>query len=61
MCPQNREKQLKLLDLGNNSMTDEGVASVARLLQHWRNNLRELNLYMNDIGDVGIDRVSNNA
>lgn len=53
---QARECELKVLDIGNNSMTGDGVAAVAKLLLA-KPTLRELNLYMNDLGDTGVSRV----
>lgn len=38
-------------------MTEVGGAALAKLLSE-KQCLRDLNLYMNDIGDNGIDRVS---
>ncbi len=47
---------MRLLDLGNNSMGEAGAAAMTRLLAAKRS-LKELNLYMNDIGDAGVSRV----
>jgi Leucine Rich repeat len=44
------------LDMGNNSMTAEGAASLAAYMETHRE-LRELNLYMNDIGSAGLEKV----
>jgi Ran GTPase-activating protein (RanGAP) involved in mRNA processing and transport len=53
---QGREGEIRVLDLGNNSMTEVGAAALARLL-HGKRSLRELNLYMNDIQDGGVSTV----
>jgi Leucine Rich repeat len=44
------------LDMGNNSMTAEGAASLASYMEAHRE-LKELNLYMNDIGSAGLEKV----
>lgn len=47
-----------MLDLGNNSLSgsQQGVNALCRLLED-RKCLIELDLYMNDIGNDGIERV----
>lgn len=47
-----------MLDLGNNGLSEGGAAALTRLLSVKRS-LKELHLYMNDIGDTGIARVGN--
>jgi hypothetical protein len=44
------------LDLGNNGITDRGANALSTLL-HAKRSLKELNLYMNDIGDHGVSKV----
>ncbi len=56
MRPQGRDCDVYVLDLGNNSMSDQATGAVARLL-HGKRSLKELNLYMNDIGDHGMSKV----
>lgn len=53
---QARDCELHTLDLGNNSLTDEGGAAIARLLAG-KKTLRDVNLYMNDIGNSGVTKV----
>lgn len=53
---QGRTCELKVLDIGNNSMSAEGAAALARLL-HDKTGLEDLNCYMNDIGDQGMEKV----
>ena len=42
---------IQVVDFGNNSLTSAGAAPLARLLAG--RTLRELNLYMNELGDAG--------
>ncbi len=46
-----------MLDLGNNSMGAEGGAALARML-HEKKSIRELTLYMNEIGDAGMESLA---
>ena len=48
---------MHVLDLGNNEMSVEGAAALAAYLERHRE-LRDLNLYMNDIGSSGLDKVA---
>ena len=54
---QEREGEIRVLDFGNNSMTAVGGDALAKLLNS-ELSLRDLNLYMNDLGDAGIAKVS---
>jgi NLR family CARD domain-containing protein 3 len=47
-----KENATKTLDIGNNGMSKEGAAAVANLVRACPG-LKELNLYMNEIGDEG--------
>lgn len=47
-----KENATKTLDIGNNGMSKEGAAAVANLVRACPG-LKELNLYMNEIGDDG--------
>lgn len=47
---------MHVLDLGNNSMTAEGAALLALVMEK-HGELRDLNLYMNDIGSAGLSKV----
>ena len=47
---------MHVLDMGNNSMTAEGAASLAAYMETHRE-LKDLNLYMNDIGSAGLEKV----
>jgi Ran GTPase-activating protein (RanGAP) involved in mRNA processing and transport len=51
-----RDGEIHVLDLGNNSMGAEGADALARLLMT-KTQLKELNLYMNDVGSIGIGKV----
>lgn len=42
---------IRVVDFGNNSLTSDGAAPLAELLAN--RTLRELNLYMNELGDAG--------
>lgn len=48
--------ELKSIDLGNNSISLEGASALAELLRA-KNALRDINIYMNDIGDDGAFQV----
>lgn len=47
---------IQVVDFGNNAVTSEGATSLARLLAN--RTLRELNLYMNELGDAGATSIS---
>ncbi len=47
---------MEVLDLGNNGMSAEAAASLAGFMTKHRG-LRDLNLYMNDIGSEGLQKV----
>ena len=47
---------MHVLDLGNNEMSAEGATALAAYLERHRE-LKDLNLYMNDIGSSGLDKV----
>jgi hypothetical protein len=47
-----------VLDLGNNSVTERGAVSLARLLLAKKASIRDLVMYMNDIGDAGAARLA---
>lgn len=51
-----RKVGMHVLDMGNNSMTAEGAASLAAYMETHRE-LKDLNLYMNDIGSAGLEKV----
>ncbi len=44
--------------MGNNSITEAGAGALARLLLAKKGSLRELVMYMNDIGDAGAARLA---
>ncbi|PNH05886.1 Amidase 1 [Tetrabaena socialis] len=52
-CDGVRHGDLTVLDLGNNGLTAAGAGMLTRLLSLKRS-FKELNLYMNDIGDAGV-------
>eukprot|EP00798_Chlamydomonas_sp_ICE-L_P019001 gene19001-25585_t len=52
---QGRERDIKILDIGNNSITPLGADAVARMMQG-KKSLKEINLYMNDVGDEGMPK-----
>lgn len=54
---QARSAPIHVLDLGNNSMSGEGAAALARLL-HGKKSAKELHLYMNQIGDGGMESLA---
>jgi len=47
---------MHVLDLGNNSISREGASALAAYMKK-SSGLKELNLYMNDIGTAGITEV----
>lgn len=47
---------MHVLDLGNNSMTAEGATALAAFMERHRE-VKDLNLYMNDIGSAGLQKV----
>ena len=47
---------IRVVDFGNNSLTSEGAGPLAKLLSN--RTLRELNLYMNELGDAGAGLLS---
>ena len=47
---------MHVLDLGNNSISKEGASALAAYMKK-SSALKELNLYMNDIGTAGITQV----
>lgn len=51
---------MHVLDLGNNSMTAEGATALATCMEKHRE-LKDLNLYMNDIGSAGLEKVGRDA
>lgn len=53
---QQRPRSLKVLDVGNNSLTEAGAAALAEWLPG-AGALQELNVYMNDMGDGGAFKV----
>ena len=55
-CLQQRKRSLKVLDVGNNSLTEGGAAALAEWLPG-AGELLELNVYMNDMGDGGAHKV----
>jgi len=55
-----RDIGMHVLDLGNNSMTAEGATALATCMEKHRE-LKDLNLYMNDIGRAGLEKVGRDA
>lgn len=53
---QQRPTSLKVLDVGNNALTEEGAKALAGWLPS-ASQLQDLNVYMNDMGDAGADMV----
>lgn len=53
-CCQSREAPIKVLDIGNNSLTPAAADSLARLLHSKCDKLTDLNMYMNEVGDGGM-------
>ncbi len=51
-----RDGEMHVLDLGNNSISREGASALAAYMKK-SSGLKELNLYMNDIGTAGITEV----
>ena len=54
---QARQCEIHRLDLSNNSISRSGAEVLARMI-YSKNKLKELNLYMNDIGDGGMKKVN---
>lgn len=55
---QSREAPLKLLDIGNNSLSPAAAEPLARLLHSKNDKLVEFNMYMNEIGDRGMAQLA---
>ena len=55
-CVAERDGEMQVLDLGNNSVSREGASALAAYMKK-SSGLKELNLYMNDIGTAGITEV----
>lgn len=51
---QSREAPIKVLDIGNNSLTPAAADPLARLLHSKCDKLTDLNMYMNEVGDGGM-------
>jgi Ran GTPase-activating protein (RanGAP) involved in mRNA processing and transport len=51
---QSREAPIKVLDIGNNSLTPAAADALARLLHSKCEKLTDLNMYMNEVGDSGM-------
>ena len=51
---------MHVLDLGNNSISREGASALAAYMKK-STGLKELNMYMNDIGTAGITEVRHEA
>ena len=47
---------MHVLDIGNNSISKEGASALAKYMKK-SSGLKELNMYMNDIGTAGITEV----
>lgn len=63
MCPslfltQSREAPIKLLDVGNNSLSPAAADPLARLLHSKCDKLMDFNMYMNEVGDKGITQLA---
>ncbi|CAK0782497.1 hypothetical protein CVIRNUC_005717 [Coccomyxa viridis] len=58
LCKALKERQSPItsLDFGNNNISAEGAEAIADIVK--RAHLKELNLYMNDIGDAGILKIA---
>lgn len=52
-----RGAELRALDVGNNSITAAGAEPLARFLFNSAT-LKDLNLYMNDLGDEGVGKLA---
>jgi hypothetical protein len=48
----------QVLDIGNNSICEEGASSLARLLLAKAGSIKDFVMYMNDIGDAGAARLA---
>lgn len=48
----------QVLDIGNNSICEEGAGALARLLLAKAGSIKDLVMYMNDIGDAGAARLA---
>jgi Ran GTPase-activating protein (RanGAP) involved in mRNA processing and transport len=57
-CVQSREAPLKVLDIGNNSLSPAAAEPLARLLHGKSEKLVEFNMYMNEIGDAGMAKLA---
>ena len=55
-CYAERDGEMHVLDLGNNSISREGASALAAYMKK-SVGLKELNMYMNDIGTAGITDV----
>lgn len=51
---------MHVLDMGNNGISREGASALAKYMAKSKS-LKELNLYMNDIGTAGITEVSSSC
>lgn len=51
---QGRAAPLKLLDIGNNSLSPAAAEPLARLLHSKSDGITDFNMYMNEVGDKGI-------
>ncbi len=47
-----------MLDVGNNSICEEGAAALGRLLLAKAGSIKDFVMYMNDIGDTGAARLA---
>ena len=55
-CIAERDGEMHVLDMGNNSISKDGAKALADYMAKSKT-LKELNLYMNDIGTAGITDV----
>jgi Ran GTPase-activating protein (RanGAP) involved in mRNA processing and transport len=51
---QGREASIKVLDIGNNSLSPAAADPLSRLLHAKCEKLTDLNMYMNEVGDKGM-------